>query len=320
MRYLILGGAGFIGSNLIRHLIYGHANNQVVALDDFSTGSRSNFMTISQHPQFEYMKGDIADSASFEWAAGGENFDVIYNLACPASPVHYQADPIKTILTTTQGVYNALRYAQATGARFFQASTSEVYGDPKVHPQPESYHGDVNTWGPRACYDEGKRLAETLCYEFRNTVDLRIGRIFNTYGPFMAANDGRVVSNFILQALRGEPITIYGSGKQTRSFQYVTDLIHGISALMISGIKEPINLGTTFEFTIEDLAYSVIRLTQSSSTIEYKPLPQDDPKQRRPDNRRLINLGWEPRVTLEEGLTETIEYFKAYYAIQKLQA
>lgn len=312
MRYLILGGAGFIGTNLVKHLLGASQHNFVDVLDNLSTGSLENLQTIgaTNNERFSFTKGDVANLDDFFIVAQHGRPDVIYNLACPASPIHYQADPVQTILTTTSGVYNALRWAEQVGSRFFHASTSEVYGDPKVHPQPESYHGDVNTWGPRACYDEGKRLAETLCYEFRHRVDVRVGRIFNTYGPYMAANDGRVVSNFILQALKNQPITIYGDGSQTRSFQYIEDLLWGIKAIMSNKVHEPINLGTTHEFTIKQLAEEVIRITKSSSTIEYKPIPKDDPVQRRPDNSKLKALDWCSMYTLTQGLTHTIEYFK----------
>lgn len=321
MHYLILGGSGFIGTNLVRYLLNASEQNEVTVVDNLSTGKSSNLADLwsndrfrSRLSSFHSDDADISDKgtlSSFYY----DKPDVIYNLACPASPKYYQADPIQTIMTTTMGVKNALDLAKDTGARFFQASTSEVYGDPFEHPQTESYHGNVNTWGPRACYDEGKRLAETLCYEYRNSVDLRIARIFNTYGPWMARDDGRVVSNFICQALAGENLTIYGNGSQTRSVCYIDDLIQGFMTLMASDVKEPVNIGNPVELTIKQIAELILELTKSRSIIEYKELPKDDPKQRCPDIRKIQSLGWQPVVSPTDGLTKTISYFSNTEAI-----
>lgn len=307
MRILVTGGAGFLGSHLCERLL--QEGHEVICLDNFFTGRKSTIRHLLGHPNFELLRHDVVDPFKVE-------VDQIYNLACPASPVHYQINPIKTVKTSVMGAINCLGLAKRVKARIFQASTSEVYGDPDVHPQPESYRGLVNPIGPRACYDEGKRCAETLFFDYHreNGVDIRVGRIFNTYGPRMQPNDGRVVSNFILQALRGEDITIYGDGSQTRSFCYVDDLIEGIVRFMNqTECVGPMNLGNPVEFTILELAQKVIELTGSKSRIVHRPLPEDDPKQRQPDislARRV--LGWEPKVPLEEGLRRTIPYFREH--------
>ena len=305
MRILVTGGAGFLGSHLCERLLAdGH---DVLCLDNFFTGRKASIRHLLGKPAFELIRHDVVDPFKVE-------VDQIYNLACPASPVHYQVNPIKTVKTSVMGAINCLGLAKRVKARVFQASTSEVYGDPEVHPQPESYRGLVNPIGPRACYDEGKRCAETLFFDYHreNGVDIRVARIFNTYGPRMQPNDGRVVSNFILQALAGEDITLYGDGSQTRSFCYVDDLIEGFVRLMNqTECVGPVNLGNPVEFTIRELAEKVIALTGSKSRLVERPLPQDDPKQRQPDialAKRI--LGWEPRVPLEEGLERTIPYFR----------
>jgi UDP-glucuronate decarboxylase len=303
-RILVTGGAGFLGSHLCDQLIASGA--EVICLDNFFTGSRSNVSHLLSNPHFEIVRHDLVEPILLE-------VDQIYNFACPASPVHYQSNPVKTVKTNVMGVINMLGLAKRVRARVLQASTSEVYGDPKVHPQQESYWGHVNPIGPRSCYDEGKRVAETLMmdYHWQNGVDIRIVRIFNTYGPRMALNDGRVVSNFIVQALRNEPITIYGDGTQTRSFCYVSDLIEGIVRLMnTEGLTGPINVGNPNEFTIRELADLVISLTGSKSDIVQRPLPQDDPVQRQPDiSLAQEKLAWQPVVPLKDGLIPTIEYF-----------
>jgi UDP-glucuronate decarboxylase len=302
---LVTGGAGFIGSHLCEALLkQGH---YVICLDNFFTGRKENIKHLMDFYNFELIRHDIIDPIKLE-------VDEIYNLACPASPVHYQHNPIKTIKTSILGTMNMLGLAKRVKAKILQASTSEVYGDPLVHPQPESYRGNVNPIGPRACYDEGKRAAETLCFDYhrQHKVDIRVVRIFNTYGPNMQINDGRVVSNFIVQALKNEDITVYGDGKQTRSFCYVSDLVRGMIDFMNQDQHlGPINLGNDGEFTILELAEKVIQLTHSKSKITFKPLPEDDPLQRKPDlslARKLIN--YEPKIKLEEGLIKTIEYFK----------
>lgn len=306
MRILITGGAGFLGSHLCDHLI--NQGHDVVCLDNFFTGHKRNIAHLISHPNFELMRHDVIDSFKVE-------VDQIYNLACPASPVHYQYNAIKTVKTSVMGAINCLGLAKRTGARVFQASTSEVYGDPaaEVHPQPESYWGNVNPIGIRSCYDEGKRCAETLFMDYhrQNGVDIRIARIFNTFGPRMCPDDGRVVSNFIVQALRGEAITVYGKGQQTRSFCYYSDLIEGFDRLMNQDeLIGPINIGNPAEFTILELAEQVIALTGSHSKIIYQALPSDDPRQRQPEIKLAREkLGWEPVVSLEEGLKPTIEYF-----------
>lgn len=304
---LVTGGAGFLGSHLCdRLLAQGH---HVICLDSFLTGGRDNLQHLKAERNFSLIEQDVITPLTLE------HVDEIYNLACPASPVHYQHDPIHTIKTSVLGALNMLELAHQTGAKIFQASTSEVYGDPLVHPQTEAYLGNVNTIGPRACYDEGKRVAETLFFDYhrRHGVEIKIVRIFNTYGPRMAANDGRVVSNFIVQALRGEPLTIYGDGAQTRSFCYVDDLVEGFIRLMGTGPETlgPVNLGNPGEFTMLELATQVLRLTGSSSTLVFQPLPQDDPKQRCPDiTRARTLLDWTPTVNLETGLVRTIDFFK----------
>jgi UDP-glucuronate decarboxylase len=304
MRILITGGAGFLGSHLSeRLLLEGH---EVVCMDNFFTGRKCNIAHLLENPYFELMRHDVVDPFKLE-------VDQIYNLACPASPVHYQHNPIKTTKTSVMGAINCLGLAKRVNARVFQASTSEVYGDPSVHPQPESYWGNVNPIGIRSCYDEGKRCAETLFFDYhrQNQVDIRVVRIFNTYGPRMLADDGRVVSNFIVQALQGQDITVYGEGQQTRSFCYVDDLIEGFVRLMNQDqVIGPMNIGNPGEFTILELAQKVIELTGSKSHIVYRPMPEDDPKQRQPDITQAREvLGWEPKVQLEAGLKKTIEYF-----------
>lgn len=304
LRILVTGGAGFIGSHLSERLLAeGH---EVICLDNYFTGSKRNIQHLEAHPNFERVRHDIVHPYQAE-------VDRIYNLACPASPVHYQYNPIKTIKCSTVGMVNMLGLAKRCRARLLQASTSEVYGDPEIHPQVESYWGNVNPIGIRSCYDEGKRVAETLCmdYQRQNQVDVRIIRIFNTYGPRMQPDDGRVVSNFILQALKNEEITIYGDGSQTRSFQYVSDLIEGMTRMMeCPDWTGPVNLGNPVEFTILELAQKVIEMTGSRSKIRHLPLPADDPKKRRPDiGLARERLGWEPVVQLEEGLAKTVEWF-----------
>ena len=305
MRILITGGAGFLGSHLCDKLLaQGH---EIVCLDNLFTGSKANIAHLLAHPAFEFVRHDIIDPFKYE-------VDQIYNLACPASPPQYQYNPIKTTKTSVMGAINCLGLAKRVRARVFQASTSEVYGDPSVHPQPESYWGNVNPIGRRSCYDEGKRCAETLFFDYHreNKVDIRVVRIFNTYGPRMHPNDGRVVSNFIVQALKGENLTVYGDGSQTRSFCYVDDLIEGFVRLMNQDATiGPVNLGNPGEFTMLELAQQVLKLTKSKSKIVHKPLPTDDPKQRQPDitlARKYLN--WEPTVPLAEGLKKTIAYFK----------
>ena len=303
---LVTGGAGFLGSHLCERLI--EQGHDVICADNFFTGTKRNIDHLLDHPRFELMRHDVTVPLFVE-------VDEIYNLACPASPVHYQHDPVQTTKTSVHGAINMLGLAKRTHARIFQASTSEVYGDPDVHPQPEGYWGKVNPIGPRSCYDEGKRCAETLFFDYQRQygVDVRVARIFNTYGPRMHPNDGRVVSNFIVQALKGEPITIYGEGKQTRSFCFVDDLIDGFLRFMKiePPFPGPINLGNPAEFTIAQLAEMVINMTNSSSRIVYKPLPADDPQQRRPDiSLAKDKLDWEPRVQLRQGLVRTIAYFE----------
>ena len=305
-RTLITGGAGFLGSHLSEKLV--REGHDVICLDNFFTGSKRNVQHLQGKPNFELMRHDVTFPLYVE-------VDRIYNLACPASPIHYQRDPVQTTKTSVHGAINMLGLAKRVKARILQASTSEVYGDPEIHPQPEGYWGRVNTIGPRACYDEGKRCAETLFFDYwrQHQLEVKVMRIFNTYGPRMHPNDGRVVSNFIVQALRGDPITIYGSGAQTRSFCYVDDLIDGMVRLMNSpaDFTGPVNIGNPGEFTMLELAEKVLTLTGSSSKLVFEPLPQDDPKQRQPDiDLAQQALGWQPKVTLEDGLKETIRYFQ----------
>lgn len=303
---LVTGGAGFIGSHLCHRLL--ETGNRVLCLDNYFTGSKENIRDLIGHPHFELIRQDVVSSLDFE-------LDQIYNLACPASPVHYQYNPVKTIQTSVLGAMNVLELARNKKARVLQASTSEVYGDPLVHPQIEGYWGHVNPIGVRSCYDEGKRCAETLFFDYHRYygVDIKVIRIFNTYGPNMHPQDGRVVSNFIVQALNGEDITIYGDGKQTRSFCYVDDLVRGMMLMMNleSAFVGPVNLGNPAEFTMLELAEMILKLTGSKSKLVFKPLPQDDPKQRCPDiSLANTKLSWSPKVTLEEGLIRTIDYFR----------
>lgn len=305
MRILITGGAGFIGSHLCERLL--GEGNEVLCLDNFFTGRRENIFHLLDNPRFELIRHDVTEPILLE-------VDQIYNLACPASPVHYQYNPVKTVKTSVMGAINMLGLAKRVRARILQASTSEVYGDPLVHPQTEDYWGNVNPIGLRSCYDEGKRLAETLMtdYHRQNNVDIRIARIFNTYGPRMLEDDGRVVSNFIVQALRGKPLTLYGEGEQTRSFCYVEDLLEGLIRLMnVDNLHEPVNLGNPGEFTIKQLAEEVIAICGSQSDFTYMPLPADDPRQRKPNITRAQNsLGWNPTIPLREGLKRTVEDFR----------
>lgn len=305
-RILVTGGAGFIGSHLCERLL--DLGNEVTCLDNYFTGSKMNIIHLMANPYFELVRHDITTPIYLET-------DEIYNLACPASPVHYQYNGIKTIKTSVMGAINTLGLAKRTKSKVLQASTSEIYGDPEVHPQHEAYWGNVNPLGPRACYDEGKRCAETLFmnYHTQNNVRIKIARIFNTYGPKMNSNDGRVVSNFIVQALKGENITIYGDGSHTRSFQYVTDLVDGLIKLMATpdSFTGPVNLGNPWEITISTLAEKIIKLTGSDSKIVYLPLPQDDPRQRKPDiSLAKKELDWEPVVDVDAGLRKTVEYFR----------
>jgi UDP-glucuronate decarboxylase len=305
-KMLVTGGAGFLGSHLCQRLL--NDGNDVLCVDNFYTGTRENIIELMDNPHFEVQRHDVTFPLYVE-------VDEIYNLACPASPYHYQNDPVQTTKTSVHGAINMLDLAKRTGAKIFQASTSEVYGDPEVHPQKENYRGSVSTTGPRACYDEGKRCAETLFFDYlrQHNLSVRVARIFNTYGPRMMPDDGRVVSNFIVQALKGEPITIYGDGMQTRSFCYVDDLIEGFIRLMRADdkITGPMNLGNPNEFTIRQLAETVLKLTDSSSILIEKPLPEDDPTQRCPDiSYANETLEWRPSIELEEGLERTISYFK----------
>jgi len=309
-RVLVTGGAGFLGSHLCERLL--RDGHDVLCVDNFYTGTKRNVAHLASIPLFELLRHDITFPLYIE-------ADQIYNLACPASPIHYQHDPVQTTKTSVHGAINMLGLAKRLRARILQASTSEVYGDPEVHPQPEGYWGRVNPVGPRSCYDEGKRCAETLFFDYRrqHCLDIKVARIFNTYGPRMHPEDGRVVSNFIVQALRGEPITLYGDGAQTRSFCYVDDLIDGLVALMGTpeGFCGPMNLGNPAEFTIRELAEKVLSLTGSKSKIEKKPLPADDPRQRQPDIALAKKeIGWKPKVALEDGLKETIRYFRELLA------
>ena len=305
MRILGTGGAGFIGSHLCERLLAdGH---DVLCLDNFFTGRRVNIVSLLDDHRFELIRHDVIEPILLE-------VDQIYNLACPASPIHYQYNPVKTVKTSVMGMINMLGLAKRVRARILQASTSEVYGDPLVHPQPEAYWGNVNPIGLRSCYDEGKRIAETLMMDYhrQNNVDTRIARIFNTYGPRMLENDGRVVSNFIVQALRGEPLTLYGAGDQTRSFCYVDDLVEALIRLMnVDDAHDPVNLGNPGEFTIKELAGEIVKICNSRSGLEYQPLPQDDPKQRKPDISRAQSLlNWNPTIPLHEGLQKTVADFR----------
>ena len=305
MRILVTGGAGFIGSHLIDRLMA--QEHEVICLDNFYTGSKRNILKWLDNPYFELIRHDITEPIRLE-------VDQIYHLACPASPVHYQYNPIKTVKTNVLGTMNMLGLAKRIKARLLMASTSEVYGDPDVHPQTEDYRGNVNPIGIRACYDEGKRIAETLCFDYHreNNVDIRVARIFNTYGPRMQENDGRVVSNFVVQALRGIPLTVYGDGSQTRSFCYVSDLVEGLMRLMNGDHVGPVNVGNPDEYTILELAQKIQELVNPNVEIKYEQLPQDDPKQRQPDITKARTwLGWQPSVPLQEGLKLTIEDFRA---------
>ena len=306
MRILITGGAGFIGSHLCDRLIAD--GQEVICLDNFFTGRRENVLHLLDNHNFELLRHDVIEPILLE-------VDQIYNLACPASPIHYQFNPVKTVKTNVVGTLNMLGLAKRVRARILQASTSEVYGDPLEHPQTESYWGNVNPIGLRSCYDEGKRVAETLMMDYhrQNGVDTRIARIFNTYGPRMLENDGRVVSNFIVQALQGRPLTIYGDGKQTRAFCYVEDLVDGLVRLMnADALHEPVNLGNQGEFTIDQLATEVAQLCGANTNIKHEPLPADDPRQRKPDTTRARELlGWEPKIRLREGLERTIADFRS---------
>ena len=306
MRILVTGGAGFLGSHLIERLLI--LEHEVIALDNLFTGSEKNLKFFESSNKFRFVEQDVINPLDFE-------VEGIFNLACPASPVHYQSDPIRTVRTNVQGAISVLELASKSNARVFQASTSGVYGDPTISPQHESYWGNVNPIGIRSCYDEGKRVAETLFMDYRRqrNVDIRIARIFNTFGPNMSANDGRVVSNFIVQALRGNPLTVYGDGTQTRSFCYVSDLIEGIIRLFFSDYSEtPVNLGNPKPIPMIELAEMVISLTESNSRVEFEPLPEDDPRKREPDISMAKDLlNWTPKVDLESGLKKTIEFFKA---------
>lgn len=307
-KILVTGGAGFLGSHLCDRLI--ENGEDVLCVDNFFTGSKTNIAHLMDNPYFEIMRHDVTFPLYVE-------VDQIYNLACPASPIHYQRDPVQTTKTSVHGAINMLGLAKRVKARIFQASTSEVYGDPEVHPQEESYWGKVNPIGPRSCYDEGKRCAETLFFDYyrQHQLDIKVARIFNTYGPRMHPNDGRVVSNFIVQALKGEDITLYGDGQQTRSFCYVDDLVDAFIRLMDTpeGFTGPVNLGNPGEFTMQELAEMVLKIVGGKSRLTHRPLPVDDPKQRQPDIS-LANdkLGWQPKIQLEDGLRETVKYFRAF--------
>lgn len=305
MRILVTGGAGFIGSHLTDRLM--EQGHEVLCLDNFYTGHKRNILKWFNHPNFELIRHDVTEPIRLE-------VDQVYHLACPASPVHYQYNPVKTIKTNVMGTLNMLGLAKRVKARFLLASTSEVYGDPEVHPQTEDYRGNVNPIGIRSCYDEGKRVAETLSFDYhrQNDVDIRVVRIFNTYGPRMLENDGRVVSNFVVQALKGQPLTVYGDGSQTRSFCYVSDLVEGIMRMMNGDYTGPVNLGNPDEYTILQLAQAVQQKVNPDAAIEFKPLPQDDPRRRKPDiTKAQTHLSWQPTVPLQAGLERTIEDFRA---------
>lgn len=309
---LVTGGAGFLGSHLCKTLI--EKGHHVTALDNLYTGSLNNINSIADHPHFKFTQEDVRIPFNFK-----NDYDQIYNLACPASPIHYQKTPLKTMQTSIYGAFHVLEFAQQNQSKVLQASTSEVYGDPKIHPQPENYWGNVNPHGLRSCYDEGKRAAESIFFDFHRQFQLpiKIVRIFNTFGPFMNPKDGRVVSNFMMQALQNEDITIYGDGQQTRSFCYVDDLICGLIVMMESdeNVTGPINLGTTYEFSMLELAEKIIQLTYSQSKIIFKPLPKDDPRERQPDlTLAKEQLNWKPQVSFEEGLLRTVDYFKGVVA------
>ncbi len=308
MRILVTGGAGFIGSHLIDRLM--EDGHEVICIDNFYTGHKRNLLKWLDHPYFELIRHDITEPIRLE-------ADQIYHLACPASPVHYQYNPVKTIKTNVLGTLNMLGLAKRVKARFLLASTSEIYGDPEVHPQSEDYRGNVNPIGPRSCYDEGKRVAETLAFDYhrQNDVEIRVARIFNTYGSRMFEQDGRVVSNFVVQTIQGKPLTVYGDGSQTRSFCYVSDLVEGLMRLMNGEHTGPINLGNPDEYTILELAQAVQKMVNPNAEIIFKPLPQDDPKRRRPDITKAKSLlGWQPTVPLQEGLKMTVEDFRARVA------
>ena len=314
-RVLVTGGAGFLGSHLCERLIADGC--YVYCLDNVSTGSTVNIRALRRHPRFVFLRQDVMAPISVA-------IDEIYNLACPASPVHYQADPVKTTLTSVLGTLNVLRLAQRCGARVLQASTSEIYGDPAVHPQPEGYLGNVNPIGPRACYDEGKRCAESLCFDYhrQHGVPIKVARIFNTYGPRMLENDGRIVSNFVVQALRSEPLTVYGDGSQTRSFCYVSDLIEALVRLMATpaAVTGPVNLGNPEEVSVADVARRVLARTHSASPIVHLPLPHDDPARRRPDITQAMQLfDWRPTTFLDDGLPRTIAYFRTRLASRAMR-
>jgi UDP-glucuronate decarboxylase len=314
MRILVTGGAGFIGSHLIDRLM--ELGHEVICLDNFYTGQKDNLLRWFDSPKFELIRHDVTEPIRLE-------VDQIYHLACPASPVHYQSNPVKTIKTNVMGTMNMLGLAKRVQARFLISSTSEVYGDPEIHPQREDYRGNVNPIGPRSCYDEGKRVAETLAFDYhrQNNVDIRVARIFNTYGPRMLENDGRVVSNFVVQALREKPITVYGDGSQTRSFCYVSDLVEGLIRLMNGDYIGPVNLGNPEEYTVLELAQKIQAMIRSDAEIQFKSLPQDDPRRRQPDiSCAKQHLGWQPTIPLTDGLERTIADFRARIEQNQLQA
>jgi UDP-glucuronate decarboxylase len=311
-RILITGGAGFIGSHLCERMV--REGHDVICLDNYFTGSKTNVAHLLGYPNFELLRFDVRAPLRME-------IDEIYNLACPASPAHYQSEPVRTIETSVMGAVNLLHLARETGATFLQASTSEIYGDAQVQPQNEAYYGHVNPIGPRACYDEGKRCAETMCFDYHRQYGVRtkVVRIFNTYGPRLAPGDGRVSSNFILQALRGEPLTVYGDGTQTRSLCYVEDMVGGLAAMMDSpaDVTGPVNLGNPDEHSVLDLAERIISMTHSKSKMEFGPLPKDDPQKRRPDiSRAQEKLGWQPTISLDIGLARTIGYFRRQFTVE----